>query len=318
MIDRNEVNANSKGGTELSMGELESRLDTNVLTKFQVIPSRFRGLKDGLIPIYWVHDTEDDPEMNHLADGGWKKFERIVFVSNWQMQRFIQKFNIPWSKCVVLPNAVDPFPKPEALDWSGQIRFVYHTTPHRGLNVLVGAFDALSKVYPNVHLDVFSSFSIYGWEQRDEPYKPLFKFIDEHPNMTFHGAVPNSVVREALTKTHCFAYPCTWPETGCRALMEAMSAGLVCIHSNYGCLYETGFGLSKTYQYMEDPLDHANLFTRHLLTFMDTIKEMSGDTMNHLRKKIASDAGTRFSWESRGEQWNNFLKEILHDKHITV
>ena len=33
---------------------------------------------------------------------------------------------------------------------------------------------SLSQEYPNIHLDVYSSFAIYGWPQRDDPYVELF------------------------------------------------------------------------------------------------------------------------------------------------
>ena len=37
--------------------------------------------------------------------------------------------------------------------------------------------------------------------------KHIFKEIEEHDGMTYHGFQPNAVVREALAKSHIFAYP---------------------------------------------------------------------------------------------------------------
>lgn len=309
-IERNEYNLRSSGGTELSMGELTEALDPEVLDKFQVIPSRFRGIKDGLIPIYWVHDTADDPEMDHLADGGWDKFKKIVFVSNWQMQKFIDRFGIPWSKCVVLPNAVKMFPVPSPLEVDGTVRFVYHTTPHRGLDVLVSAFDALSKT-EDVHLDVYSSFSIYGWPEADSPFSDLFEFVRRHPKMTYHGAKPNAEVRSALSKTHSFVYPSTWPETGCRALIEAMMAGCVCSVSNFGCLYETAADNAFVFQYHEDKTALASRTYSAMKDTVDTIRGLGKNKFNDLRKINANRASSRFSWDRRAVEWNSFLKGQL-------
>ena len=94
-------------------------------------------------------------------------------------------------------------------------------------------------MYDNVHLDVFSSFNAYGWAERDEPYQELFDKIEAHPQMTYHGFKPNNIVRNALQKAHIFAYPSIWMETSCIALMEAMSAGLMCVHPNLAALPET-------------------------------------------------------------------------------
>ena len=79
-IERNEVNKEAKGGTELMQQGLAERLDKDLLKKFQLIASRYRGTDDKKIPIYWCHDLAQDPEMQHLKDGGWDKFERIVAV----------------------------------------------------------------------------------------------------------------------------------------------------------------------------------------------------------------------------------------------
>ena len=309
-ISRNEVNINSRGGTELSMGELESRLPPELLEKFQIIPSRFRGIEPGLIPIYWVHDTEGDPEMHHLLDGGWQKFKKIVFVSNWQMQRFVEVYKIPWSHCEVLPNAIDPFDlkKISASPTKDEpVRFIYHTTPHRGLNVLVGAFAELAKT-ENVHLDVYSSFSIYGWNERDEPYQELYSYIGAHPNMTYHGARPNEEIREALLRSHVFVYPCTWPETGCRALIEAMMAGLVCASTNYGCLYETAGDTAYTYQFNEDL---GALAGRTLGVIKSVVTRFRDSRLDDARTVNALRAQSRFSWDVRGKQWTEFLERML-------
>jgi len=308
-IIRNEYNERSKGGTELSIVELEKRVPSDVLDKFQIIPSRFRSLEPGLIPIFWVHDTETDPEMQHLADGGWNKFRMLVFVSNWQMQRFIDKFKIPWERCIVLPNAVEPFDKPRPLDWKGTLRFIYHTTPHRGLNVLVAAFNELAKK-EDVFLDVYSSFSIYGWEDRDKHFESVFKAIRGHPKMRHHGAVDNAQVRSALRDTHFFAYPCTWPETGCRSLIEAMCAGVVCAHTNFGCLYETAAGMNYTYQYEEDPNRLASK-TFSVMRDMVVDSRARSKVYNDIRGVTAARADSLYSWVGRGHQWTNFLRSLL-------
>ena len=86
-VPQNELDKNAMGGTELMKYGLFDRIDKNLLDKFQIIPSRFRGLEKGKIPIYWVHDLAQDPEMQHLKDGGWEKFEKIVCVSHWQRQQ---------------------------------------------------------------------------------------------------------------------------------------------------------------------------------------------------------------------------------------
>jgi len=97
-IDRNEININSKGGTELMLERLEKLLPPESIEDFQIIPSRVRNLDETKYRIYWCHDLPDDPESQHLAKEGWKKFHKLVFVSYWQRDQYIARFGIPYSK----------------------------------------------------------------------------------------------------------------------------------------------------------------------------------------------------------------------------
>ena len=168
-FDINEISANSKGGTELMIEGLSSRLDPELLTNFQIIPSRVREIDDSKIRVYWLHDLPGDPESGHLKNGGHSKFHLLVFVSNWQMQQYISYYRIPWSKCFVIENAITPIEDELISKPSEKINLIYHTTPHRGLEILIPVFEKLSEKYDNIHLDVYSSFKIYGWETRVEP-----------------------------------------------------------------------------------------------------------------------------------------------------
>jgi len=310
-IATDEVSKNAMGGTERMKFTLAEKLDPEILDKFQIICSRVRDIDNSLIPIYWLHDLPGDPESDHLAAGGYTKFEKLVFVSNWQMQGYINHYKIPWYKCTVLQNAIEPIPSIEKN--YDKIKLIYHTTPHRGLQLLVPAFIKLAEKYDNIELDVFSSFKIYGWEQRDEPYKALFDLCREHPRINYHGYQPNDVVRKALQEAHIFAYPSMWLETSCIALLEAMSAKCLCVHSNYGALYETGANLTWMYQYQEDPRDHiisfyneldkaiTNIQNEHLIGSLDTNKAFIDATYN---------------WDRRAMEWNSLLTSILRKKKI--
>lgn len=307
-MEVNELSKNAKGGTELMLERVHSKMDPNLLKEVQIIPSRVRELKEDKIRILWQHDLPGDPESQHLANRGWEKFHKIVFVSNWQMQQYIAQYDIPWSHCVVMQNAIDPIEKHDKE--YDKIRIIYHTTPHRGLKILVPVFENLCKKYDNLELDVYSSFKIYGWEERDEPFKELFDKCEEHPNINYHGSVSNEEVREALKKAHIFAYPSIWPETSCLALIEAMSAGLLCIHSNYAALYETASNWTHMYQYKQDLADHANLF--HSL-MIDSIENIQDPLLIQKLKHQKAYVDGFYSINNRVIQWNALVESLLNE-----
>jgi UDP-glucose:(glucosyl)LPS alpha-1,2-glucosyltransferase len=305
----------SRGGSELMAERLEKRIDPKMLEHFQIHVSRVGEVDSSKIQLLQLQDLPGDPASDHLKSGGYNKFERLIFVSNWQMQNYIQYYGIPWYKCCVLTNAIEPVPASLDLKPKDRVNVIYHTTPHRGLELLVPAFIELAKNHEDVHLDVFSSFSIYGWSERDKPYEQLFDMIKEHPKMTYHGAQPNDVVRQALSKSHIFAYPNIWMETSCMALMEAMSAGCLCVHPNYGALYETASQYTWMYQWQDNKQDHLNNFYQMLDGAVKSVHDMSEvleDTL-HGQKMFADRF---YNVNIKKHAWEALLKSILIKKKI--
>lgn len=311
----NEISANSNGGTELMQRGLIERINlgSDVLDHFQIISSRVRELQEDKIRVLWLHDLPGDPESEHLKDGGHERFHILVFVSNWQMQQYIGYYNIPWHKCIVIENAIDPIltgDKIHEKPSTDVIKLIYHTTPHRGLELLVPVFKALCEKYDNIELDVFSSFKIYGWEHRDQPYQQLIDDCKQHPKINYHGTVPNSEVREALKNAHIFAYPSIWNETSCISLIEAMSAGCICVHSNLGALYETAGGTTMMYQYQDTPAQHADMFYGVLDVAISEINNSKQAALNTAALSC-SYASMRFTWPTALAKWRMLLNSML-------
>ena len=306
----NEVDRDAMGGTELMKYALYDKLPNELLDKFQIIPSRFRGLEEGKKPIYWVHDLALDPEMEHLKNKGWERFDGIVCVSHWQRQQIENYLGVPASKMHVLQNAIEPIPEHEKPDPKECVNIIYHTTPHRGLDLLYPVMEWIEKQFPDInwHLDVYSSFGIYGWEERDKPYQELFQKIKDHPKMTYHGFVPNEEVHKALQKAHIFALPSIWPETSCIALIEAMSAGCICVHSSLAALPETAANWTLMYDYTEIPNDHC---TRHALTLADAIRLVDEPNMLERLKMQKAYIDGYYSWDVREKQWEVYLTSLL-------
>ena len=315
---KDKFSTNAMGGTELMKYALEKKLNPSLLEKFQIFVSRVHEpLDENRVRILWLHDIAEDPENNHLLNGGWKKFHKLVFATNWQMNHYIQRFAIPWPHCVVLQNAIEPIPvafedKPHPKDG---INLIYHTTPHRGLEILVPVFKQLRQTFLEkfnlpVTLDVYSSFKIYGWAERDEQYERLFVECSKTEGINYHGSVSNEKIREALVKAHVFAYPSIWPETSCIALMEALSAGVLPVHPNYGALYETAANLTHMYQWTEDLNDHAGRFLANLEAAIYELYMSDENRLKFFFQLRKSYTDIFYNWDLRIHQWDSLLKSL--------
>jgi UDP-glucose:(glucosyl)LPS alpha-1,2-glucosyltransferase len=298
----------AKGGTEMIKEALIKRLDPDLASQFNIIHSRVREIDPNKKNILVLHDLFGDPEAQHLKDPeSRRRFSKLVFVSNWQFQQYNLALGVTYSDSIVLKNAIEPINDVEK-STDGPIRLIYHTTPHRGLELLVPAYEVLYKKYGDkIVLDVYSSFNIYGWPQRDEQYKSVFDKCREHPGINYHGAVSNEEVREALKKAHIFAYPSIWQETSCIAAIEAMSAQCAVICPNLAALPETTANFGLMYQYDEDP----NVHVRRFLNLLDSVID---DYWNerHLAKlefqKLYVD--NFYSWDGRINEWDTLLRSL--------
>lgn len=310
-FERNEMNKNSKGGTEQMMQRIFSSLPEELLSKYQIIPSRVRDLEEDKLRVYYAHDLAKDPEsLNALGkNGSWARFHRIVFVSHWQRQQFMNEFtDLPWSKTQVIQNAISPIPKHSKP--TNKINLIYHTTPHRGLNILVPVYKKLSEKYGDkLHLHVYSSFDLYGWKDQDDRFSELFKEIDSHEHMTNHGTVSNDEIREALKTSHIFAYPSIHPETSCLCLIEAMAAGCICVHPDYAALAETAANWTFMYNWHEDMQKHASIFYNALNIAIETTQEAmkSPEKFENLMAPQVSYMNRFHDWDTKAKQWAAFL-----------
>ena len=292
------------GGTEQMRQRLIDNVDSTLLENVAIHCSRVRTFYDNVPNIFWAHDLVNDSENDVLKNGGWAKFDAFVFVTCWQRDQYIDIFSIPYSKRTVIENAIEPaFEK--TIKKSSPIKLIYHTTPHRGLELLYPVYEKLSRnMGDKVHLDVFSSFEIYGWKNRDERYAELFEKLKPHPHITYHGTQPNSVVREYLSQAHFFPYPCIWKETSCIALIEAIEHDVVAIHPNYGALPETAGQNTFMYQYTENHQDHANKMFMVLDALINgkvhTVAKMSQNPQHNV-----------ITFRNK---WNNLLRQVINEK----
>lgn len=300
----------SVGGTELMTMKLAEVVDKDILKECWIISSRFpeaSEFPDDKIRIYWAHDHPYDPANQALADKAFAdKFHKFVFVSNWQMQRYIDKYKLPWNKCTVLQNAIEPIEVKEKPDVKDKIKLIYHPTPRRGLNILLAVYENLVRKYPGrLELDLFSSHALYGWDEADEDYKFILDEFEKLEGVTNHGFQPQEKVREALANAHIFSYPCAYVETSCLCLIEAMSAGCVAVHSNLGALYETAANWTQMYQYSEDSAQHANIFFNVMCGVIDNIEAL----MN--QKAAKGYADVFYGWNQRSIQWQSLLQSLI-------
>lgn len=313
MFEENEVSEKAFGGTELTKRGLGKLIDPTLADQFQIICSRVRTLDESKIRVYWVHDLPNDPECSQLADENFRnKFHQIVFTSEYQYLQFRNVLGLEYDERYrVIESCIEPIEFIEKP--TDKINLIYHTTPHRGLELLVPTFKYLSDLHPEIHLDVFSSFKMYGWPQMDERFEPLFQECRDHPKITYHefsGETSNDEVRKQLQQSHIFAYPCIWEETFCRSLVEAMSASLICVHPNFGALPFTSANLGIMYSGDKDNQKHINIFAKYTDIAINMLKAKNEALQQRLVFNKAY-VDTMYSQGYIASKWSSLMMQLM-------
>lgn len=263
---------------------IPSNVHIHVSTVQNIVPDK--------INIFWAHQAHDQPSVQNIP---WDALHTAIFVSEWQRSQYIKYLGAPEDRSIVIRNAIIPIKTLRRCD--GKIKIIYTSTPFRGLDILLNAFDELNR--DDVELHVYSSMKLYGTEYHanlDVQYRPLY---DQAARLGhYHGSVPNKELREALTRSDIFAYPNTWEETSCLCAIEAISAGCYTITSDLGALRE----LRPNVLY-SPTFGHLDQFKSLLNTAINNVK--SGNWKDN---RIAFNR--EYDWNTRKHEWAGILEKI--------
>ena len=307
------VSKNAIGGTELMRNWLYDHMEkreSGLLDNFQIISTRVRELEEDKKRILWVHDLANDPEVQHLKEkSSLDRFEKLVFVSHWQQYQFNAYLGIPYDKGIVIQNAITPIPAHEKPK-DGKINVCYFSTPHRGLEVLLNAWDFMRNTLKeglNAELNVYSSFKIYDRPHLDEQFRHIYKRAKDTESVNYHGTITNDEIREMLPNMHLMAYPSVYEETSCITLMEACSAGCLAVVPSLGALPETRANFPWMYGFEPNVEKHVQVHG-HILG--RAIEHFWDEDIQNLLKIQKSYFDMFYNWALRSGQWQQFLHAI--------
>ncbi len=256
------------------------------------------------INILWMQHFVNQEEAKNLGSKDFiDKLDYIVFNSNWNFEKFYYQYKIPESKSIVIKNAVEKIEfheKPK-----DKINLIYHTTPWRGLNLLLEVFKNLN--LENVELNICSSTKIYGKKFSNtfnKQYEKIFNECKNTKNINYLEFLENKKIIELLKKTHIYSFPSIWPETSCISAIEAMMAGCEVVTTNLGALYETcaPFGTLVGFD-----RNLKNLEKKYEEVLLNSIKNF-WSSENQTKLRLQRDTiNSTYSWDTRSIEWKKFF-----------
>ena len=298
-----------KGGSEIAFQSLLQHVTGDWQKDINFIVSACRNelIDPNRKNIIWQQLSYDQQNVALMSNPEFvKKVDCFVYVSNWSYEKFRVIFKTPEHKSLVIKNAIDPIeyiPRDK-----GKFKLIYTSTPWRGLEVLLDAFELLNR--DDVELDVYSSTIIYGngfYKENEPVFKGLFERAKNTKNVNYKGYAENREIRKAVQQAHIFSYPSVFEETSCIAAIEAGAAGCKMVTTNFGALYETCGEFATMVPYNSNKKALAQNYARALNFTLNNY--WSEDSLEALQ--FQSQYYNKFySWEYRKQQWSSLFNSL--------
>lgn len=266
--------------------------------------------------ILWTGFADNEPGLRPLSDPAVQRlWDGFAFVSDWQQARFATAFGVPGEKSGVLRNAIAPAfetgwaSAAELLETKSRPLLAYTSTPFRGLDVLLSCFPPLRKSCPGARLAIYSSMAIYAQDAESDEYRELYRRARAMDGVDYLGAVDQPRLAQALRRVPILAYPNTFEETSCIAVMEAMAAGCFVATVRRAALPETLEGFGGMIEPDPDPAILGNRFVRLLYDILRRFTEAPQAVAAELVEQ-SRYVSTRCTWAVRAAEWEGWLRRL--------
>lgn len=268
------------------------------------------------IVMLWCHDIAyNDGDFTEEIAG---RVDKIVLMSEWQKGYWQERY--PWladEKLVVAGNAIIPY------DVSGveriRGRFIYSSSPDRGLDDLLIRWPLIKEMCPEAELHVF-----YGWQYLDTvPQLRAFKqnvlALSRQEGVFMHGRVGQRELAKEFAKAQFWLYPSMLPrqptqlsngadfhETFCISAVEAQMYGCIPITRAVGALSE---------RLTDMPTDQPSFFVEPWVTgnILQRIEAWDGGTLINTTAMMRMNA-EQYTWKAVGDAWLTAIAGLLIER----
>lgn len=276
-------------------------------------PEPFINNINSLIKVLWMHDVNIGPSLNQIKG----QPNRIVGLTNWHVRHLMNLYDLPGQVMHVIPNGIETsrFEIDRSEDADGTPKFIWSSSPDRGLDVLVSLWPQIKQKYPEATLDVY-----YGWEIIDKvidahrsqgqvSWLEQFKagimnhitWLGPDSGITMHGRVDQETLAKAMYNSNYWAYPTAFMETYCITALEAQAAGVIPITSDLAALSEVVQSENKVSGW---PLNHD--YQVRWLKKLDQV--INSESLRLDARKRGREFALKHNWDYSYTKWNNLIE----------
>ena len=291
---------------EFSGDDDETTVDVLVVWRVAWAPISF-GMKAKRTYL-WLHDM---PDRSCWMDGLWNGFDGIFVLS--EFHKKVYDF-VPEAKKIVSANglALDKLVPVDQLANEPK-RFIYASSPVRGLETLLLWWEQLRKAVPGSELDIFYGFDPTLLEHArvaspgGKAMANLVRRIDElrkQDGVNWHGFVGHDQLHQSMAKSGIWTYPCnTFDEISCITAMKMQAHGVIPVTSDRAALAET-----VRYGFKMGPVQTVD---EQKAWFDKVVETALNPWTQEQRNEMALAARKMFDWSQVADQWAAIFQDSL-------
>jgi len=264
----------------------------------------------------WTGHAVDQPHHEALTEEKIRTaWDGFIFMGTWQLETVCERYGLSPSRAVSLGMGIAPvfeslFEEGDSiLRWKRERPVLaYTSTPFRGLELLLDCFPEIYKRIPEVELRVYSSMKIYQVEEGEDRFGGLYKRCRDMPGVVYVGPQPQHKLAKELKEAAVLAYPNTFEETACVAMMEAMASGCAVVSSNLGALPETNAGFGRLLGEAPKSPEYKYSFIEAVVASVEEVMNDPEDKMESLIRAQVDYCNQTYGWTKRSREWVRWLE----------
>jgi glycosyltransferase involved in cell wall biosynthesis len=266
--------------------------------------------------VLWTGVAPNLKIMQHLSSRQEQaRWDGFAFCSIWQQRRYRNAFDLPADKCRILRyGAAPPFvelPVEPRAPTSSPL-FLQTSAPDRGLFVLLDAWPAIRAALPGARLTVVSSQRPSFIEEPADRYRTLYARARAMDGVDYVGSLAQPELAARALRADGLVYPCTFPETGCIAAIEAMAAGLRIIATTMAVLPETCAGFAALVAHDEPPRLAPNFAAAVIADWRRAMAEPGA--FRAARAEQIRFVRATHDWNRIATEWEAWLSSVAGDR----
>lgn len=243
----------------------------------------------------WSHDLTT-PGVENTAN-----YVKVLALTPFHREYLHLTQGVPYDKIHVTRNGLDPERFKGPRPTKDPFKFVFGSSPDRGLERCIRVLDKVREKYPQVTLHIHYGWDhLHKWGLKDMADKLQAMYEERKDWITYHGATQQDALMDSYKRSAYVIQPSDWIETSCISAMEFIACGVYPIFRKVG-------GVSDT-------LSEAERFGMATLVDSDCITETDYQKyVDATIQAIEQNAYQRVKFDAETVSWERVAKEWLED-----